>query len=84
MLDNEAIISEVQYLPGRHGCRCGRYKCEGVSALPGEISDTPGSVGVSSSRGDKTGSEKSAEVILSASWRRRTELKLTGEDLLLC
>jgi hypothetical protein len=40
---------------------------------------------LSSSRGDETGSEKSAEVILGSSTKnQRTELKLTGEDLLLC
>ena len=40
MLDDEATISKVRYLPGKHNCICGRYKCEGVSALPGEISDS--------------------------------------------
>jgi hypothetical protein len=39
MLDDEATISKVQYLHGKHNCKCGRYKCEGVSVLPGEISD---------------------------------------------
>jgi hypothetical protein len=40
MPDDEAIISKVQYLHGKYDCICGRYKCEGVSALPGEISDS--------------------------------------------
>ena len=40
MLDDEANISKVRYLPGKYDCICGRYKCEGVSALPGEISDS--------------------------------------------
>ncbi len=39
MLDDEAKISKVLNLPGKHNCICGRYKCEGVSTLPGEISD---------------------------------------------
>ena len=40
---------------------------------------------LSSSRGDERGSENSAEVMLGSSTQnRRTELKLTGEDLLLC
>ena len=40
---------------------------------------------LSSSRGDEMGSEKSAEVIVTCPEAgRRTELKLTGEDLLLC
>ncbi len=64
MSDNEANISEIQYLPGGHGCICGRYKCEGVSALPGEISEPPRYSEVSASRDDEKGSEKSAEVIL--------------------
>ncbi len=38
-----------------------------------------------SSRDDAMGSEKSAEVILGSSTKnQRTELKLTGQDLLLC
>ena len=40
---------------------------------------------LSSSRGDEIGSEKSAEVIQGLSTKnQRTELKLTGEDLILC
>ena len=40
---------------------------------------------LSSSRGDEMGLEKSAEVILGSSTKnQRTELKLTGKDLLLC
>jgi len=66
MLDDEALISKVRYLPGEYGCRCGRYKCEGVSALPGEISGPPCNSWVSSSRGDEMGSEKSAAIILCA------------------
>ena len=38
MLDEEAIISKVQYLHGKHGRRCGGHKREGECALPGEIS----------------------------------------------
>ena len=38
MLDEEAMISKVQYLHGKHGRRCGRHKREGECALPGEIS----------------------------------------------
>ena len=39
MLDEKANIFKVQYLHGKHRCRCGEYKCEGSSALPGEVSD---------------------------------------------
>jgi hypothetical protein len=37
MSDEKANIFKVQYLSGRHGCKCGRHKREGGSALPGEI-----------------------------------------------
>lgn len=37
MLDKEAFIFEVQYLYGKHGRKCDRYKCEGGCAIPGEI-----------------------------------------------
>jgi len=37
MLDEEAIIFKVQYLYGKHGRKCGRYKREGECALPGEV-----------------------------------------------
>ena len=37
MLDEKAIIFKVQYLYGKHGRRCGRYKREGECALPGEV-----------------------------------------------
>jgi len=35
VLDEEAIISKVQYLYGKHGCRCDRYKREGSTSYPG-------------------------------------------------
>ena len=38
MSDEEATISKVPYLHGRHGRKCGRRKREGRCALPGEIS----------------------------------------------
>jgi hypothetical protein len=69
MSDEKANIFKVQYLSGRHGCKCGRHKREGGSALPGEIwlfanvLLTPRGVGM--------GCQKSAEVILGSS----TELK---------
>jgi hypothetical protein len=37
-MDKEAMISEVRYLYGNRGRRCGRHKREGECALPGEIS----------------------------------------------
>ena len=37
MLDEESIISKVQYLYGRHVCICGGHKREGGCALPGEV-----------------------------------------------
>ena len=38
MPDEEAHISEVRYLTGRHERICGGYKREGGCALPGETS----------------------------------------------
>ena len=38
MPDEEANIFKVRYLYGRHGRKCGGYKREGGSALPGEVS----------------------------------------------
>ena len=38
MPDEEAYISEVRYLTGRHERICGGYKREGGCALPGETS----------------------------------------------
>ncbi len=38
MPDEEAYISEVRYLTGRHGGRCGGHKRDGGCALPGEAS----------------------------------------------
>ena len=38
MLDEGANNSKVQNLHGEHGRRCGRHKCKGVCALPGETS----------------------------------------------
>lgn len=37
MLDEEASISNVQYLHGKHGRICGGHKREGECAIPGEI-----------------------------------------------
>jgi hypothetical protein len=39
MLDEKAINFKVQYMYRRHGRICGRYKREGVCALPGEASE---------------------------------------------
>lgn len=36
MSDEEAKISKVRYLYGRHGRICGRHKRESRCALPGE------------------------------------------------
>ena len=38
MSDEKANIFKVLYLYGRHGRKCGGYKCEGGCALPGEVS----------------------------------------------
>lgn len=38
MLDKKTINFKVRYLHGKHGRICGRYKREGESALPGEVS----------------------------------------------
>ena len=38
MPDEEAKISKVRNLYGRHGRICGGHKCEGKCALPGETS----------------------------------------------
>lgn len=37
MLGERANRLEAQILSGKHGSRCGGYKCEGERALPGEI-----------------------------------------------
>ena len=37
VLGEESRISEALYLSGKHGRICGGHKCEGESALPGEI-----------------------------------------------
>ena len=37
MLDEEANLSKVRYLHGKHACRRGGYKREGGCALPGEV-----------------------------------------------
>jgi hypothetical protein len=36
-LDEKASTFKIQYLYGKHGCRCGGHKREGESALPGEV-----------------------------------------------
>ncbi len=38
MPDEEANISKVQNLNGKHIRICGRHKPEGICALPGEVS----------------------------------------------
>ncbi len=38
MSDEEANISKVRYLTGRHVRKCGGHKREGGCALPGEVS----------------------------------------------
>ena len=38
-MGKEANISKAQNLHGKRICRCGRYKCGGDRALPGEISE---------------------------------------------
>jgi len=62
MLDEEAIISKVLSLYGKHGCICGRHKREGGCALPGEISWS--ALVLLLSRGDRMLYEKSAEGIV--------------------
>ena len=37
-MGEESNISKAQNLHGKRLCICGRYKCEGVCALPGEVS----------------------------------------------
>ena len=65
MLDEEATISKVRNLYGRHGRRCGGHKREGVCALPGEIC-RPASV-LPPPQGDGMGLQKSAEGIVGSS-----------------
>jgi len=59
MLDEEANISKVRYLYGKHGRKCGGYKREGGCTVPGEICQSalcyrhrkvPGGVGRSQPR----------------------------------
>ena len=35
VLGEESIVSEAQYLYGKHGRRCGGHKCEGHASYPG-------------------------------------------------
>jgi hypothetical protein len=62
MLDEKSNIFKVRYLSGKHYRRCGRYKREGGSALPGEISYH--AEVLPSPRGVGMWYEKSAEVIV--------------------
>lgn len=41
-MGKEANISKARYLYGNPVCICGRYKREGVGALPGEVSEQAG------------------------------------------
>ena len=52
MLDEEAIISKVRYLTGRHVRKCGGHKREGGCALPGEVSWHADSATVVARRGE--------------------------------
>lgn len=58
MLGEEANISKAQNSYGKHRCRSGRYKREGICALPGEVSYWTSSK-----------NEKSAEVIVARAIR---------------
>ena len=55
MLDEEANIFKVPYLYGEHDRICGGHKCEGDSALPGEISQLVPNQGLRAPRGGRTG-----------------------------
>lgn len=80
MPDEEAHISKVPNLHGRHIRICGRHKPEGIGALPGEVS-VPAKR-LLSSGGDKMGTEKSAEVIVGGiDHHRRTKSKFKGRNL---
>ena len=52
MPDEEANISKVRYLTGRHGRICGGHKREGGCALPGEASRHAESATAAERRGD--------------------------------
>jgi hypothetical protein len=52
MPDEEANISKVRYLTGRHVRRCGGHKREGGCALPGETSRHAVCATVVARRGD--------------------------------
>ena len=67
MLDEKAYIFKVQYLYGKHGRRCGRYKREGGCALPGEVCQF--ALVLLSSRGGGMNWQKSAEGIVCAGQR---------------
>jgi hypothetical protein len=69
MPDEKANIFKVQYLYGRHDCKCGGHKREGGSALPGEIWRFANVLPALRSAGMSR--QKSAEGILGSS----TELK---------
>jgi len=80
MLDKKANIFEVQYLHGRHGRICGRHKCEGECALPGEIS--PLALATIAERQWEEWREVSrGHIIRHALWRRRPEREVTEREL---
>ena len=61
MLGEKANRFKARILSGKHGSRCGGYKCEGERALPGEICMSPTGQDAHRALRDR---QKSAEVIV--------------------
>ncbi len=65
MLDEKSHIFKVRYLYGEYGRKCGRHKCEGACALPGEVCRP--AIVLAALRDVVMGGQKSAEGILDTS-----------------
>jgi len=65
MLGEKAIRFKARILSGKHGRRCGGYKCEGERALPGESCQS--ALGLPALRDAGMGWQKSAEGIVGSS-----------------
>lgn len=72
MSDEGAITLKVQYLHGRHGCKCGRHKWESESMISGEVLKFPERV--SPQKCGEKDFKKSADAIVAYDQERRAEL----------
>ena len=79
MLDEKAKIFKVQYLYGKRGRICGRYKREGECALPGEVCRP--AIVLPASRGAGMGWQKSAEGIVGVSTALKARTRSEDREL---